>query len=515
MWKLSIEDDQTNKTVVNLVRDEYSIGRGEENTVRLTERNISRRHAKLTRNGTGWIFDDLASYNGCYVNGVRVSEPQKLEHGDLVQVGDYRLEITDEQVSTAAYNKSTAPAVPRAQSLMSQPDRLVMLAGPTPGAEFALAGPRVVIGRGEECEVSVNHASVSRVHAEIQALGDGRYEIVDRESANGLRVNGVDLKRSLLDARDTIELGDVVFKFIPAGQIYHPGADPTTQIGPIGPAMLERHTPAPGVGMERRTAATAGIPPILKAVAGLAFLGVLVMIGMVALGNRQGGAGETGAQANDPTTQVLLDAMQMVQNGDVEGAHNKVIAEIPENSNARQSAEFKDIEARWADMLLDLASREPDLTKKRALLERVAKATSVDSVRRKRANNEIAALDQGVDPSELPSAPKPEGTGTAEPTGTTAPALSGGIVRNDPFAEKPAGTGKTPKKPEIAAPKPKPSATESGPDVKDLAQSGDRAKLTSAKNALKAKAASGKASDSELRMLKALCRQLGDMSCVN
>jgi len=509
MWKLSIEDDQTNKTVVNLVRDEYSIGRGEENTVRLTERNISRRHAKLSRNGTGWILDDLASYNGCFVNGVRVSEPQKLEHGDLVQLGDYRLELTDEQVSNAAYNKATAPAVPRAQSLLSQPDRLVMLAGPTPGAEFALAGPRIVIGRGEECEVSVNHASVSRVHAEIHALGDGRYEIVDRESANGLRVNGVDLKRSLLDARDTVELGDVVFKFIPAGQIYHPGAEATTQIGPVGPGMLDRHTPAPGVGMERRAAATAGIPPILKAVAGLAFLGVLVMIGMVAIGNRQGNAGETGAQTNDPTGQVLVDAMQLVQNGDVEAAHNKVISEIPENSNARQSNEFKDIEARWADMLLDLAGREADPVKKRALLERVAKATSVDSVRRKRANNEIAALDQGVDPNSLPSAPKPEGTITAEPTTGPAPALSGGIVRHDPFAAK------NPKKPEGTLPKPKPSATESGPDVKDLAQSGDRAKLTSAKNALKSKASSGKASDSELRMLKALCRQLGDMSCVN
>ena len=113
MWKLSIEDDQANKTVVSLVRDEYSIGRGEENTVRLTERNISRRHAKLTRNGTGWIFDDLASYNGCFVNGVRVSEPQRLEHGDLVQVGDYRLELMDEQVAGAAYSKATAPGTHR------------------------------------------------------------------------------------------------------------------------------------------------------------------------------------------------------------------------------------------------------------------------------------------------------------------------------------------------------------------------------------------------------------------
>jgi pSer/pThr/pTyr-binding forkhead associated (FHA) protein len=512
MWKLSIEDDQTNKTVVNLVRDEYSIGRGEENTVRLTERNISRRHAKLTRNGVGWILDDLASYNGCFVNGVRVSEPQTLEHGDLVQVGDYRLEITDEQVTSAAYSKSTAPSVPRAQSLMSQPDRLVMLAGPTPGAEFALAGKRITVGRGEECDVSVNHASVSRVHAEIHTLGDGRYEIVDRESANGLRVNGVDLKRSLLDARDTIELGDVVFKFIPAGQIYHPGAESGSQYGAAG-AQHDRHTPAPGVGMERQSPATAGIPPILKAVAGLAFLGVLVMIGMVALGNRSGGA-EGAATGADPTSQVLTEAMQLVQNGDVEGAHAKVTSQIPENSNARQSTEFKDIEARWADMLLDLASREGDPQKKRALLERVSKATSVDSVRRKRANNEIAALDQGVDPSSLPSAPKPEAVATGEPTAPPA-ALSGGIVRSDPFATKPpAGTGKpTAKKPE-PTPKPKASA-ETGPDVKDLAQSGDRAKLTAAKNSLKGKAASGKASDADLRMLKALCRQLGDMSCVN
>ncbi len=511
MWKLSIEDDQANKTVVSLVRDEYSIGRGEENTVRLTERNISRRHSKLTRNGTGWILDDLASYNGCFVNGVRVSEPQTLEHGDLLQVGDYRLEITDEQVANAVYSKSTVPGGNRTASLLSEQDRLFMLAGPSPGAEYALSGQRVVIGRGEECDVSVNHASVSRVHAEIHVVGDGRYEIVDRESANGLRVNGVDLHRSLLDARDTVELGDVVFKFIPAGQIYHPGADATAQLGAVGPAMSERHTPAPGVGMERRTSAAPGIPPILKAVAGVAFLGVLVMIGMVAFGNRPNDAGDGAAQGSDPTTRALTDAVQLMQNGDVEGAHTKVTSEVPENSNARQSTEFKDIEARWANMLLDLASRETDPQKKRALLDRVAKATTVDSVSRKRASNEIAALDQGVDPNELPSTPKPEAT--LGPTTTAAPALSGGIVRNDPFGEKP--VGKTPRKPEVPLPKPKPSAAETGPDVKDMGMSGDRQKQTSAKNALKAKAASGKASDSDLRMLKALCRQLGDMSCVN
>ena len=126
-------------------------------------------------------------------------------------------------------------ASPRAQALLGQPDRLVMLVGPTPGAEFALnATPRQVIGRGEECDISVNHPSVSRVHAEVHNLGDGRYELVDRESANGIRVNGVELPRGLLDARDMIELGDVVFKFIPAGDVYVPGAEESQQISSVG-----------------------------------------------------------------------------------------------------------------------------------------------------------------------------------------------------------------------------------------------------------------------------------------
>ena len=50
MWKLTIEDDEGKRTPLSLGREEYSIGRGEENTVRLTERNISRKHAVLKRN---------------------------------------------------------------------------------------------------------------------------------------------------------------------------------------------------------------------------------------------------------------------------------------------------------------------------------------------------------------------------------------------------------------------------------------------------------------------------------
>src|SRR5688572_10959322 len=171
MWKLTIQDDQATKTVVHLVRDEYTLGRDEGNAVRLTERNISRKHARLAKQGEEWRLHDLTSYNGCYVNGARVAEPQKLMQGDLIQLGDYRLTLEDEALS--ATSEDGILTLPGRPGMHTQSDRLVLVAGPGQGQEFVLATDRLVIGRGEECEVSVNHPSVSRVHAEIRRIGDG------------------------------------------------------------------------------------------------------------------------------------------------------------------------------------------------------------------------------------------------------------------------------------------------------------------------------------------------------
>jgi len=105
MWKLTIEDDQGNRIPVPLVRDDYSIGRGPENTLRLTERNVSRRHAALRNQNGRWWLVDLDSYNGSYINGQRVPGQQELGDGDLIQLGDYRIEIVEDAAAVVA----TAP----------------------------------------------------------------------------------------------------------------------------------------------------------------------------------------------------------------------------------------------------------------------------------------------------------------------------------------------------------------------------------------------------------------------
>ena len=86
MYKLIIEDDEGKTTVVPLIRDEITIGRKEGNTIRLTERNVSRRHAKLVKSNGSVFIEDLTSYNGIKVNGDRIAGRAPVNEGDRVMV---------------------------------------------------------------------------------------------------------------------------------------------------------------------------------------------------------------------------------------------------------------------------------------------------------------------------------------------------------------------------------------------------------------------------------------------
>ncbi|PZR09129.1 MAG: hypothetical protein DI536_23130 [Archangium gephyra] len=97
--KLIIEDDEGRKTVVPFVRDEITIGRQEGNTIRLTERNVSRRHARLMRNNGHVLIEDLGSYNGIRINGDRISGQVQVADGDLIQIGDYDLALQAEDAA--------------------------------------------------------------------------------------------------------------------------------------------------------------------------------------------------------------------------------------------------------------------------------------------------------------------------------------------------------------------------------------------------------------------------------
>jgi hypothetical protein len=70
--------------------ERMSIGRRPDAEVFLDDVTVSRDHALLIRRGEQWHLDDCGSLNGTYVNRSRI-ESQRLEEGDEVQIGKYKL----------------------------------------------------------------------------------------------------------------------------------------------------------------------------------------------------------------------------------------------------------------------------------------------------------------------------------------------------------------------------------------------------------------------------------------
>lgn len=109
-WKLIIEDDAGKTIAVPLARDEITIGRKEGNTIRLTERNVSRFHARLTRQNGQVFIQDCESYTGVRINGDRIRGRVEVREGDLIEIGDYHLALQAEGAQPALAGAQPAPA---------------------------------------------------------------------------------------------------------------------------------------------------------------------------------------------------------------------------------------------------------------------------------------------------------------------------------------------------------------------------------------------------------------------
>ena len=67
-----------------LVGSTVTIGRARGNDLVIHSEWVSRQHAKLNRDGEHYVIQDLSSLNGTLVEGMRITEPQRLRNGDLI-----------------------------------------------------------------------------------------------------------------------------------------------------------------------------------------------------------------------------------------------------------------------------------------------------------------------------------------------------------------------------------------------------------------------------------------------
>jgi pSer/pThr/pTyr-binding forkhead associated (FHA) protein len=339
MYKLIIEDDEGKTTVVPLIRDEITIGRKEGNTIRLTERNVSRKHAKLLKQNGSVFIEDLSSYNGIKVNGDRIAGRAPINEGDRIQIGDYQLALKADKAAQAGaapggaspspsgiptmemHEQKTTPFIkengaapasmmdmaPTVQTpLMSPsgqqetPARLVVVSSNFAGQEFVLDKAAIVIGRTDENDVVINHRSISRHHAKIVKENGAHFHIVDLQSANGVRVNGEEYGKVELRKGDHIDLGHVRLRFVAAGEDFL--FDRDAQVVDVGG------------GKKSRLGVMLGLMAVMLLIVSGAV--VLVMRGAKTpvTGGENGQSGQKGADVEGQVAKLLLDADVAMKN---------------------------------------------------------------------------------------------------------------------------------------------------------------------------------------------------------
>ncbi len=251
MLQLSIQDYDGKSTLIPLTDGEFTIGRDEDNSICLTERNVSRRHARITaRSGTVYI-ENIAATWGTRLNNLLMRERTEFQPGDVVQIGNYVIEVVGgaakrdtaikqepsagapapapagdrpPDTATAIVNladiqtaissgPSDATSIPAAE----QP-RLVVESDNLRGLEFRVTKSPIVVGRVPEiADLVIDHRSISKEHARLTQRGDGSWEVLDLGSANGIQVNGEPYSKSDVRSGDVLVFGHVTMRFLAAG----------------------------------------------------------------------------------------------------------------------------------------------------------------------------------------------------------------------------------------------------------------------------------------------------------
>ncbi len=255
---------------LDLKRAIATIGRDEECDIWLDDEMASRHHAEIAWDQGRACLTDCGSLNGMNLNGRRVYGTVLMHSGDVIGIGAMRfifilaeqkdtpVASDDDPLSKHTWRSSfdlqsdsldgittvsadgnvktneTLPVTrpdgippgelqqgllyessdekPVNQALPASSENVGTLHiedGEFAGQRFVIDRPMLTVGRGSECSIVINDASISRLHIQFLHQADGDY-IQDLGSSNGTVVNGEPLRTAqLLKRGDVVGLGNI------------------------------------------------------------------------------------------------------------------------------------------------------------------------------------------------------------------------------------------------------------------------------------------------------------------
>lgn len=200
---------------------EIAIGRAPGCSVRLDEPSISRLHALIKHNGSGWVLERKASFGAVLLNGQEV-ENAPLQGGEEIAIGPFSIRV---HMEDKRQDSRSVPSIATNSNIYTEDAEgrtRVVGAGVSalfrfePGvaniSEFVMDKDVAVFGRASNCDVVLLEKRASRKHLEIRRQGLSFF-IKDLGSANGTQVNGSKITETELVPGDVIQIGDSKFQF--------------------------------------------------------------------------------------------------------------------------------------------------------------------------------------------------------------------------------------------------------------------------------------------------------------
>lgn len=205
-----------------LDKEVMTIGRKDDNDIRIDNLAVSGHHAKLLTIFGDSFLEDLNSTNGTFVNG-RSIDKHALKNGDVITIGKHELRYInynnkpaatsgadfEKTVFVGAKNPKSTPAdsAPKPSSLHErlQSAKLQLLNGKSSGKELYLEKESVKLGKPGLQVVLINRRP------------DGHFivSLEQSEESRPLRVNGVEIgSRSVkLQNHDIIEINQLKIEY--------------------------------------------------------------------------------------------------------------------------------------------------------------------------------------------------------------------------------------------------------------------------------------------------------------
>ncbi len=219
MNKLIVSLDGLVIKEVALTKDRTRLGRRPHNDIVIDNLAVSGEHAVLQQSGEGFVIEDLNSTNGTYINGKAIRR-QALVHGDVVEIGKYRLRF----VAAEATDYETTVTLRQAPATRAG-ETLPALAAPVQAQVVGAlsASVRVLNGSaaGREVQLSKVVTTLGKPGVQVAAITKrpGGYLLTHIEGAARPRLNGEIVwgEPVHLSSGDLIELAGTQMQFILEG----------------------------------------------------------------------------------------------------------------------------------------------------------------------------------------------------------------------------------------------------------------------------------------------------------